>query len=229
MATACFAADDAGQARLLLFVDTTASLNAGQSDATASLARELLHKGREYDSVAVYPVGSADEAPPAVLDEPVKERVNDRRRQLQRWDILLDAGLGKHKNDAHTCLLDSVEFASKQLATLHLSQDSHVDLVFITDMIEDCPSNPLKVPIHLDKPSIKPEIELARQFPTGRIKLTNTRAYVVVPPDSKAHPRGPRMDDLEQFWRTFFSRCGIQPTDVTISLSRVPPDLEETD
>jgi hypothetical protein len=221
----CFASDSSEQSRLVLFLDTTASLNDQQNAATVELAKKLLHGGREYDSVAVYPVGSANEAPAPVLDETVRERITERRRQLQRWDSQLDNVVRNHNKEAHTCLLDAFEFASKQLRTLQASQDSRIDLVFVTDMIEDCVSTPLDLPIHLNKPVIRREIDLARQFPVRRIDLASAHVYIIVPPNTKARTSGPRIDELENFWRSFLSRCAVKPDEVTVSISRVPPQL----
>lgn len=209
--------------RLLLFVDMTLSLNSDQSKRTVELAKQLLHGKRNYSSIAVYPIGAADQAPEPILSEIVKEHVSEHNRQLQKWDKRLDESVQEYKSNAHTCIMDSIEFASKQMAS-DQPKDSSTDLVFITDMIEDCPSTPLGVPTRLDKPTIKREIELASRFPTGRIKVTKAHVFILYPGDVEDRgPRKPRIDDLEQFWRTFVSRC--DNPNVMISLSGLPPAL----
>src|SRR4051794_16662208 len=89
MAASSFASDGVDQSRLMLFIDTTASLSADQYAATAKLASDLVHSTGDYDRVAVYPVGSLGQAPPPVFDEAVRRHVSQRRIQLMRWDLLL--------------------------------------------------------------------------------------------------------------------------------------------
>jgi hypothetical protein len=225
LASLCFASDDVDQSRLMLFVDTTASLNGTQYAATTSLASELLHKGRDYDRVAVYPVGSLGQAPPQILDEDVAQHLSRRRLQLMRWDLLLTQKLAAYKDDQHTCLLDSVQFAAGQIPTMDLTPTSRINLVIISDMIEDCQSSPMGPGVHLDKRSIQREIERVRHFPIGRIRLPQIKVYIVIPSGSGAGPNDARLEDVETFWRAFVERCGLKPENLSISVGRVPEAL----
>jgi hypothetical protein len=221
--TMCFANDDIDQSRLMLFVDTTASTN--QYAATTKLASDLLHKGRDYDRIALYPVGSLGQSPPPIFDEPVAEHVTQRRLQLMRWDLLLAKKLASYKNDRHTCLLDAVQFAAGQLPAMELTAKSHVDLVLISDMIEDCQSSPMGPGVRLDKRSVKRETELVRHLPTTLIRLPQMHVYIVMPPGSGAGPNDARLQDVDDFWRAFLGRCGLRPQDVTITIGSLPAAL----
>jgi hypothetical protein len=153
------------------------------------------------------------------------QHVKARRLQLMLWDRLLNQKLTTYKNDQHTCLLDSLQFAAGQIPNMDLTPASRVDLVVISDMIEDCQSSPMGPGVHLDKHSIQREIQQVRQFPTGRIRLPQTKVYILIPPGSGAGPNDARVEDVETFWRVFLERCGVRPENLVISVGRVPEAL----
>src|SRR5215467_6995042 len=98
--------------------------------------------------------------------------------------------------------------------------DEHYDpeLIFISDMIEDCPSTPLGVNIQLDKQSPVRDIKLLNSYATPP-DLSRLHLTIIVPTakDTASVSLGQRPDprDLESFWKAVFARCGFKPDDFT--------------
>jgi hypothetical protein len=117
------------------------------------------------------------------------------------------------KLDNRTCILNSLNFAENYFRQYDL-KTHETELIFISDMIEECDSTPLQARIELDKQDISKEIGLAEKFPPG-LNLSHTRITIIIPSTketySNAQPgRRPSIEQLKAFWYRIFKNCGLQ-------------------
>ena len=201
--------DPPKRAELVVFVDTTASLNNEQTTSVAQLAKRLLQTEREYEKVSAYPINGA-ETPVAIFSEDVTDAASRQKEQREDWARKIDGAFKHTKGNTQTCILNSAEFASTLLPK-GTALSRSVDLVFITDMLEDCPSTPFGGAVRFNKADIGREISQAAQFQEKKVDLSSAKVYMITPEGITPGPHVPRLELREKFWRTFFTRCGSTP------------------
>jgi hypothetical protein len=210
-------------ASLMLFVDASQSTNKMK---VLELASTVLHGARPGLKIEIYSIGSSGEIPAPIVREQRTAKSYASEQQLNAWIKRL-AGAMAEKRYQQTCILNLFEFAAGQLRANPLKPGTRADIVFITDMIEDCKSTPFGVPVRLSTASLKGNMKAAAGFPQGKVDLGGQRVTFILPPSDEASS-GPRRTDLEMFWRTFLTRCtaadAVAP-EIIVSASSVPNHL----
>jgi len=89
-----------------------------------------------------------------------------------------------------------------------------VEIVLVSDMLEDCTDSLLRGPLKLQKTSISKELERAESLPAGGLlNLNGASVTVVLPtvPTSGQKVARPPVHELKMFWRAILDRCGDRP------------------
>lgn len=118
----------------------------------------------------------------------------------------------------HTCISDALRQAAKDASQFRTAARAGLDdleIIFISDMLEDCRASLLRTPISLEKIDITTEIILARSVPehVRLVDLQRAHVTILLPPIALAQPRTKRPEeyDLEAFWRAVLDRCNDDP------------------
>jgi hypothetical protein len=208
---------------LLLWCDVTSSLKDLESEEVSSIASAVLDHFPQGTKYVLYPIQTETGRPvpiiksgPTMEDLPTNDDTDDKshsnveRATLIKNEItrLYKENKVKHPNDRRTCILNTLD-----VSAIFLSQfDDRYDpeLVFVSDMIEDCRNTPLHKNVQLDKQLFSETIKLVDAF-TSPPDLSRLRITIIVPTakDTSTVPAGQRPDprDLERFWQTVFVKC----------------------
>jgi hypothetical protein len=125
------------------------------------------------------------------------------------------------KGDKQSCIINSMETIRNSLSSFRgRLGDVSVDIIFVSDMIEECRDTLLGHAVALDKRDIKEEINSADGFKCGRPVFAggNTRIGVIVPAATLAtqkvnRDRRPSLGDRRDFWVKIFASCGFAVRD----------------
>lgn len=199
------AADGPRTAKLMLFVDATQSIRTTQSGTVRDLARRVLDGARPGLPIEVYLIGAAGESARPIIEERKPAQPYLLRPRLEAWTGTLTASFADRKHP-QTCILNLFEFVATQLQATPLKAGTRAELVFVTDMVEDCTSTPLGSPVRLTKDRFAAGMKAAASFPKGKIDLGGHRVTFIVP-DTEAAPAGVRVSELTAFWEQWVKAC----------------------
>lgn len=223
---------------VLVFADVTSSLSTQESDRVGQLTAEVLESLPPGTYFAVYAI-QADAEAPAFCDGqmPIPRNSRERddaiagRKQLQGYvktrlaDLYCSINWNDPKTqqqcrarkitpnpqeDLRSCVLRSLNHAAKAIANAESAQRGPVEIVFISDMIEECRETPFGSPVRLTRTSIRQQTEAAAKLSIPA-DLRNTRVTMVLPRvlnDSAGTPSShPMFGDVENFWKVVFTRA----------------------
>lgn len=217
---------------VFIFCDVTNSLDKSESEMVARMASDLLSNfpaGTEYRVYPILaqtyqpaPINDTEQILPPRNDNPKIQEVNESERrekitsQLTNLYNVTNAG----RYDNRTCILNAVNFAANQLKDF---SPEHYDreLIFISDMIEECDVTPLQRRINIRKGDISEEVKLASNFPKGT-DLARVRITIITPTTEDTYLKyqpgtRPPMMALQEFWYNIFKQCSIPPNAFPVS------------
>jgi hypothetical protein len=125
-------------------------------------------------------------------------------------------------------LLDALNYSGTVLQ--NEPKDIEVEIVFISDMVEDCFHQTLNngkgAFIQLTQPDVDSEIRAAAGIPLD-LQLKQVWVTVIVPTASSDTPvpQRPDMNGLQKFWSATFQRCGLNTDKYQWSIGVLPPRL----
>jgi hypothetical protein len=216
---------------ILLWCDVTSSLKDLESEEVSSLASAVLDHFPQGTKYVLYPIQTETGRPVAIIKSgPSLEDLssNDNSDGEAPADVdratfikdeikrLYKLNKEKHPDDRRTCILNALDVSAKFFSQFDERYDP--ELVFVSDMIEDCRNTPLHQSVHLDKQPFAKTIKLVDSFASPP-NLSKLRITIIVPTakDTSTVPAGQRPDprDLERFWKTVFVKCRFNQNDLT--------------
>lgn len=207
---------------LLIFCDVTSSLGVGEVAAGARLAAKIIQNAVPPVRYRLVPIMLSTDSVAPVLDEDVPPQIGANRvsyrKALEGLPAFLedklkaqyaDVNHGQGADPNRSCIINSLERAMP-FFNEHRKQAKELDLVIISDMIEECAKSPYQQTIQLNRGDIQGEIKIA-QGKVNLPSLAGVRVTMVMPSNGYAdakHVRPP-VRQLEQFWKAVFSQAGF--------------------
>lgn len=221
---------EAASKTVVLWWDVTRSLQEAEKDTGLDWAVKVISDLPPGTSYYLLPIHSETQRP-APLDQgkipplpsrevailfrgEVKKRVLKNVKELKD-SIQADKGGGGYvQRDRRTCILNTINYSASIIG--NRSEQSQPEIIYISDMIEDCFHQGLRGGkggyIQLTQPDIDTQIGLAQllHYDDG---LKNARVTVAVPTatSGSAPYQRPDMEGLKKFWRAVFEKCGLNP------------------
>jgi hypothetical protein len=209
---------------VLIFSDVTSSLLESESNEVGTLTSNVVDTLIPGTRYYVYPIQiEAQKLKPMyegtiiAQDRGTAKAVNQARRTKISEEIkaLYDKIKSVKRSDAygnpdnHTCILYTLEFAQNVFKQFDQSK-TDFDLVYVSDMIEECNTTPMGKPISLGKANISEAIKLAQQTNLN-LNLFNARVSMIIPATNDSYvARGrPNVSDLRNFWKAILLHCGF--------------------
>jgi hypothetical protein len=210
----------------MILADVTKSLQKGEVEQVAKLTADVLDKFPDQTDYVIYPIHRETEKPTAIDEghgsaikltpddkESRRKRIGD--KITQQYDEI-----NERQPTDRTCILNTLELADKHFRQVGSSssegKDACLELVVISDMIEQCALNAGNVRIDLkEQPTSEAisKLDAIAKFPNlARIHIT-----IIIPTSEKATPYvadRPTLSSLETFWTAVFTRCGFKTEDV---------------
>ncbi len=162
------------------------------------------------------------------LKKRIQDNVDKLRRQIRADEEAAKSYGGVIQRDRRTCLLDALNYSGTVLQ--NEPKDIEAEIVFISDMVEDCFHQTLNngkgAFIQLTQPDVDSEIRAAAGIPLD-LQLKQVWVTVIVPTASSDTPvrQRPDMNGLQKFWRATFQRCGLNTDKYQWSIGVLPPRL----
>jgi hypothetical protein len=202
---------------MLMVVDVSSSLSPSQIQQVADNANLILDSMPASTKFAIYPLQPNWNLPIAMETGETGGKPDTFERRIlkkknRRETILKTAEDFRSRPEGRvSCIVDVLPFAQRYFGQYDPKR-YEFELVFLSDMIENCSSSLLgrKVDLTIDYPSDGLE---TRVIFRDRIDLSNVNVTVIIPTSSEfsagATRREPRFEDLERFWRRLFASCGL--------------------
>lgn len=218
----------AKQKIVVILSDVTISLTPPEYEKAANLTADILDRMPHKTRYAVFPI----QAEPARVLPIIPSGVTDtsfgelpEKNRIGRRAALVEAitdqyrrrrGSSQHKS----CIINLLTFAKEQLDELSRGDDvdpnnAEYELFILSDMEENCDDTPIGR-INLLPRNIKDEINRMSyaEWSLPAPNLSNIRITVIFPltPESSLTlDRRPKDNQLKEFWRNVFIKCGFQP------------------
>jgi hypothetical protein len=215
---------------LLILVDVTRSLEKSEVRQVAKLASDVLDRFPANTDYTIYPIQwetqkptAVDEGHPRSSSQPLTEDEKGARRK--RIDEKIEryfTNVNEKQPTDRSCILNTLHLADKHFyqATGGSPGDPTkqpcMEMVIISDMIEQCAINPSNQGIDLQEIPISEALELVKQIPSLP-NLSRLHISVIIPTAEDATPYArnrPSLGDLETFWNAVFLRCGFKQEDL---------------
>jgi hypothetical protein len=213
---------------VLIFADVTNSLVSEENKEVSRLAARVLDSLTGGTQYAIYPILRETQRPSLIkkgeiyLDADAEvNRAAKKARQKELADIIENlytttnnfpnstSSNGK-EDENRTCILNTLGFAENYFSQYKDSSKYDLQLIFISDMIEECNSTPLNRRIKMDKENISEEIDLAQKCDIS-LNLSNVNITIIIPstPNTAKVSAGrrPSREHLMQFWSNIFRHC----------------------
>jgi hypothetical protein len=198
-----------------VFCDVTRSLTAGEVQRVGDLAVGVLQKLPPETEYSFYPLSDKAEWRPSITSGRVplartpKERADWGAEQSRLANKLGQASKPETSGESNppTCIIETLNMVQGLLKQKSVKPEDWVDLVYISDMVEQCP----KTRIDMGNPDISPGLRTAQGLKLD-FDLSNLHVTVIFPlaDDSKNNVANrPSWDDIQKFWRAVFSRCRV--------------------
>jgi hypothetical protein len=211
----------------LVFSDVTSSLIPQENKEVAMLTADVLDHLPPGATYAVYPIqietqrltpiveGKAmvetnEQANIAVKDQRRKELIRAIADLYGKIRVVRDHSSPYGKPDNHSCILNTLGFAQDQFRQFADPGRFDLELIYISDMVEECNRTPMHQPIVLARKDISKEITLA-QNSALKLNLSNTRVTIIIPSTTETYLVGhrPNLDELRLFWEAVLKGCGF--------------------
>jgi hypothetical protein len=210
---------------LLIFCDVTSSLDVGELTTGARLAATIIQNAMPPVRYKVVPIMLNTDSIAPVLDEDVPPLIGANRaayrKSLESLPAYLEEKLkaqyvdvnnGPSADPNRSCIINSLERAAP-FFNQYRANAKELDLVIISDMIEECRKSPYQQTIQLNRADIRNEIKTAQEK-VNLPNLAGVRVILIIPSSSSAdtgkHVRPP-VRQLKEFWEAVFSQAGFPP------------------
>lgn len=205
----------------VIFADVTRSLTPLEQASVAERVRGTIDLLPPKATLAVFPVLEDVERAPALFTGKLPEIQStsdsvDFSMAKAAWkknviDRLTAIQNGPPIGRGRTCLSGALRKA--QQFTIDATPSRPVEIVIVSDMLEDCDDSLLGRKLSLEKPSIDAELKLLSALPPEPLlRLNGASVTVLLPtvPTTLAATRRPPVHQLQAFWRGILDHSGDQ-------------------
>lgn len=228
---------------MVILVDVTSSLTEGQHESSKRVVQEIIRGCRTLDSFRIYPIHQDPQRSTAIaynVLHPVSntgERLQ-RERELARQsrevaeylDYLYERVNQDGAPERRSCIIESLQLPPQVFEDLDRSRFDSLEVILVSDMIEDCPRSPFSAAVDLDTRDISRQIDIVRREGSRlSCSLEDIAVTVVLPPaldalTSSSQQRRPPVAELREFWRLLLENCGVAGEPESFRFSSEIPD-----
>jgi len=209
---------------VVIFSDVTSSLLKKESEQVASITCEIVDSLSPGTRYYVYPIQTEGqklepmyEGTVVAQDRATTKAVSDARKKKLSEEIerLYDLIRTTKRADAygrpdnHTCILYTLEYAQKIFKQFD-EKNTDFDLIYVSDMIEECNVTPMGKPIALTQSNISEAIKLARETNLN-LDLSHARVSMIIPATDLTYTASgrPNSSQVLDFWEAILTHCGF--------------------
>ncbi|PYQ29619.1 MAG: hypothetical protein DMF56_11690 [Acidobacteria bacterium] len=219
-ATPIKASSSLGPTTFIVFADVTRSLTDEEQHSVIENVQKVVDILPPRGRLLVFPILEDVERANALMDRQLPELQTtsdavaaDMQRASMRKQVAasLESVL---RGPAHGRDRTCVSGALRKADELAMDLRDTVEIVLVSDMLEDCDDSLLRTPLRLQKSSISQELKRARDLASGALlDLNGASVTAVLPtvPTSKQKVARPPVHELKAFWRAILDHCGDQP------------------
>lgn len=221
----------------IIFADVTSSLSPDEMGRVVSTTSEVIGALPAETHVAVYTIQIDPEATPlkeitlprrgSNIDERVaaQRRVQEFRQAVSTAIIQQYCAINfndpatrtqcanlqfvpKPQDDLRSCILGRLEKASRKIADAREAGATDIEVIFVSDMVEECERTPLRRRVRLTRTSLAAETKNVPQY-ESLPNLAGASITIVVPRAAESSVRAstPDLRDLREYWRAVFAAC----------------------
>lgn len=208
--------------RIILFLDVTTSLAGDESAAVQKTVNDIVDKAPADTELLVIPIcANTENAPYGRYLLPYPEGSSEiarRKAEAERAKIKTDIASSVQKIQQQTAAVRT-QYASCISPALRVAQNEvhnssrkwNNDVIFVSDMIEECQMSLLGQPVRL---LAGPQFAEANKLLVGQqalLSVPDVRVFVILPKAVSSIVRKdyPEPHELKKFWQHLFARSGI--------------------
>ena len=226
----------------LIFLDLTQSLNPAQQRSVTERITDLCRGMPGRSKLTVLPLGGYVARAGVLLNEELPDdtfvdgerALADRRAALPGEIATAAQNYTNSVTDKRflkkTCITQAIYEAQQRIATN--GSDQPADIIFVSDMLEDCPTPILSGgPLLLEKVDIRAELARAQALDHPIADLRGANVTAIIPETGPTATRTPQpsVPDLQAFWATVFAHCNTANFSLATSIPRrlLPAEVKE--
>jgi hypothetical protein len=212
--------------RIIVFQDITMSMAGDEAAAVQTIVDEIVDKVPVGTELIVIPICENTERAPGrqwtVLPDPGSSPYAKKQGLKKRAEIKeaiasfvrdIRTQTTAARSDYSSCISPGLRVAKNVMHTPNSTRKRSTDVIFVSDMIEECRSSLLGQPVRL-KMAGHQFSEAAKLVSGNRplLAVPPARVFVILPKalsTSMAKADYPRPADLQSFWQQLFARSGI--------------------
>lgn len=215
-----------------VFLDLTRSLNDAQQQSVNERINDLCRGIPGRSRLTVLPLGGYVARAGVLLHEELPDDsfvdgerdLADRRAALPGEIATAAQNYNASITDKNflkkTCISHALHEAQQRIATSGSQEPA--EIIFISDMLEDCPTSVLGGSLSLEKPDIHEELKRAQTLDRPLPDLRGANITAIIPetgPTATKTPQ-PSLPELESFWGTIFKGCHTASFSLGTSIPR---------
>lgn len=225
---------------LVIFVDLTLSLNEVQRKSVVVNLQNLVGSIPPETRVVVFPLlKDVQSAGPIVTMELGRADTMDQRRQLREsrgriytqiegeFEAAKDLKNRRSQQLQQTCVTSALAEAAQQVKGLR--NETPIDIVLISDMLESCDRSLFGSRIDFEQASIPDALlrRVERLAKNETFDLHNARVTVVRPASGLSELKGQHLapDVVRRFWETVITQCNVDKANVRFADGAIPAGL----
>lgn len=210
---------------VLIFSDVTSSLLPSESNQVGALTCDVLDSFLPGTQYYVYPIQieaqklqpmdegiiQAEQTPGTMkaVNAARRTKISDEIKKLYDLIKSVKRSDAYGKPDNHTCILYTLRFAQNVFKQFDQTK-TDFELIYVSDMIEQCNTTPMGKPISLGPANVSEAIKLAKETDLN-VDLSYARVSMIIPVTNDTYTAGgrPNPSDVRDFWEAILSHCGF--------------------
>ncbi len=221
----------------VIFADVTDSLSAREHAVVEEKVQRIVEIMPPKATLIVFPILEDVERAPAIYtatlpdtlttSDSVDFSVFKARSKVEVAKTLHQVAAGNRIGRKLTCISGALRKAEE--VTIDARPSRPVEIIIVSDMLEDCNDSLLGGKLSLEKQSIMKEIKAARALPSEPLLHLNGASVTMLlatDPTSPGTTKRPAAHDLERFWREILDRSGDNRANFRFG-TEVPQRLKE--
>jgi hypothetical protein len=205
---------------ILVFADVTDSLLTEERQVVHNAIHDIFDRAPEKSTIRVYPVVAVMDVAPPLINATIPFRTTtgahaikqaaDHRAALARRAVaaLVEVERKVDPRVPSSCLSGALRRAANDILDL---EERPVDVVIISDMVEDCSHSIHGGRVALVRAGIRTEITAAMKLPSPYADLRKANVFFIYPAAVNSgldlRRRSAPPQELQAFWTAVLSRC----------------------
>jgi len=221
----------------VIFADVTRSLSEQEHASVSEKVQAVVNLMPPKATLFVFPILEDVQRAPAAYSgtlpdvqstsDSVDFSVTKSRWKKEVAERLKAIVAGPATGRNRTCISGALRKA--QEVTIDASDTRPVEIVIVSDMLEDCDDSLLGRKVSLEKWSIDAELKAIRAMPQQPLlRLNGASVTILLPtvPTSQAATKRPAVHQLQDFWRAVLDRSGDRRDDFRLG-TEIPQRLKD--